>query len=123
MITTNSITAAYSVHSRSSGTIGSAVQTGRSAKYQPVDVVEFSASALAVSGGERLSVQNPAMFENSEQLKGNLNRILMETLFGKETTEQSEQSESVEEELVRTLISDPIADEIMADLSVQQAHI
>ncbi|MBF0449107.1 MAG: hypothetical protein HQL67_13005 [Magnetococcales bacterium] len=118
MITANSIISAYSVNSRSSSTVGSSVPTDRSAKYQPVDVVEFSASARAVSGGEGLSVQNPAMFENSEQLKGNLNRIFMEALFGKEKAEQSEQPESVEEELVRTLISDPIADDIMTDLSV-----
>ena len=77
------------------------------------DVVEFSASALAASGGEKLSARNPEMFINERQIMENLNRIFMEALFGKEEGEK----ESVEEELVRTVVEEPLANRVLDDLA------
>ncbi|MBF0445338.1 MAG: hypothetical protein HQL68_07090, partial [Magnetococcales bacterium] len=50
----------------------------------PSDVVKFSASGLVASGGEKLSTRNPAVYSNDVQIKANLARIVMETLFGRD---------------------------------------
>ncbi|MBF0195525.1 MAG: hypothetical protein HQL71_13265 [Magnetococcales bacterium] len=75
----------------------------------PTDVVEFSSSGLAASGGEKLSTRNPTVYSNDVQIKANLARILMETLFGRDT-KVDEDTKSPQEELVSGVLEEPMAD-------------
>ncbi|MBF0380520.1 MAG: hypothetical protein HQL69_05845 [Magnetococcales bacterium] len=84
------------------------------------DVVEFSASGLAASGGEKLSTRNPAVYSNDVQIKSNLARIVMETLFGRDE-KVDEDTKSPEEELVANMLEEPMAD--MAQETMLQKNI
>jgi hypothetical protein len=79
------------------------------------DVVKFSASGLAASGGEKLSTRNPAVYSNDVQIKANLARIVMETLFDQDQ-KVDEDTKSAEEELVSNMLEEPMADLAQANL-------
>ncbi len=77
------------------------------------DSVKFSQSGLAASSGDKLSTRNPAAYSNEVRLKDDLSRILMETLFGKES-DDGEDSKSIEEKL---------RSEVEADISQEQTEV
>ncbi|MBF0455888.1 MAG: hypothetical protein HQL72_13865 [Magnetococcales bacterium] len=77
------------------------------------DVVNLSSSGLAASSGEKISTRNPALYSNEVHLKWNLARIFMESLFGEEEGVE----ESAEEELVRTVVEEPLANQTLDTLS------
>ncbi|MBF0357131.1 MAG: hypothetical protein HQL70_00915 [Magnetococcales bacterium] len=80
---------------------------------RPADSVKFSQSGLAASSGEKLSTRNPAAYSNEVRLKNDLSRILMETLFGKEGSDD-EESKNIEDKLLA---------EVETDLSQEQAAV
>ena len=111
MVTTNLVTSAYGTYNNQAKRSADAATTESQDKSKFADVVEFSASALAASGGEKLSVRNPGIFasESGEQIQMNLTRIFMESLFGEDKTA----NESTEDELVRTVIEEPVAEQFL----------
>jgi hypothetical protein len=112
MITPSLVTSQQSTYNSRSQKVGAEAAPGSIREGGGSDVVEFSTSALAAAGGEKLSAANPAIFSNEVQLKGNLARILMETLFGKEETN----AKSPEEELVQAMVEEPAAEQILDKL-------
>jgi hypothetical protein len=99
----------------SSNTTQSNVEATATADSTPrsADSVKFSQSGLAASSGEKLSTRNPAAYSNEVRLKNDLSRILMETLFGKEGSDD-EDSKSIEDKLLA---------EVETDLSQEQTEV
>jgi hypothetical protein len=115
MIVSKPAPSPYTAYNNSPGTGAVPASADHGVGSQPADVVEFSSYGLAASGGEKLSTSNPAVYANDVQLQGNLSRILMETLFGKD----AETDESSEEELVRTMVKEPLAEQVLNDIMEQ----
>jgi hypothetical protein len=91
------------------GTSSVKTTVSKDSAVAPSDVVEFSASGLAASGGDKLSTRNPAVYSNDVQIKANLARIVMETLFGRDE-KVDDDTKSFEEELVSNMLEEPMAD-------------
>ncbi len=105
MIVTNPAVSTYAAQDASPRYSGTAVSSTAGSVSQSSDIVQFSSSGLAASGGAKLSAKNPAVYTNSVKMQISLDRIFMETLFGKDETAE----ESATEELVRTVVEEPVA--------------
>ncbi|MBF0272043.1 MAG: hypothetical protein HQL98_08285 [Magnetococcales bacterium] len=107
MMISNSTAAVVSFSSNRSA---SAVNSGNaSTGFGPEYQVDLSSQGVAFA--------NPASGVTESKMRNVLTRILLETLFGADASAKPDQPETSEEEMVREVVLDPLAEEKLQEIA------
>lgn len=110
MIVDNSVNSTMFSRFNSRKTPGTAARGEEPSKVS--DSVDISPEALAATNGAGLAVSSPSALVSEHEIKWDLARIFMETLFG---SESDKNAKSAEDELIQAITSQQTFEDTLQD--------